>query len=133
MVMITPMMTMIQYGSTSYENIKKLFQKNGKNFQEKINKNVGDFPLLFGRLPPPSYHHLVPAHPQQAGDSGHDVDYVDNNHQFIFHFNLVKCQMFSAFISFFQILNFEKLILREIIRHEDIKGISNSNKMMGKI
>ena len=74
MVMITPMMTMIQYGSTSYENIKKLFQKNGKNFQEKINKNVGDFPLLFGRLPPPSYHHLVPAHPQQAGDSGHDDD-----------------------------------------------------------
>ena len=39
----------------------------------------------------------------------------------------------SAFISFFQILNFKKLILREMIRHEDIKGISNSNKLMVKI
>ena len=104
MVMITPMMTMIQYGSTSYENIKKLFQKNGKNFQEKINKNVGDFPLLFGRLPPPSYHHLVPAHPQQAGDSGHgddddndDDDDDDHHHHHYNHERSILCQFFSLF------------------------------------
>ena len=41
-------------------------------------KKLGDFPFLSGRLSPPSYHYLVPAHPQQAGDSGHDDD--DDGH-----------------------------------------------------